>query len=82
MFKPGGKTFLAQGGDRSFRGSKYSMRYYYYYYSTTTTTTLKQSDLASPNLTAYFVRRRKTLNVEVLNFNVKKLLGQNLLNIL
>ncbi len=46
------------------------------------TTTLKPSDLASPNLTAYFVRRRKTLNVEVLNFNVKKLLGQNLLNIL
>ena len=40
------------------------------------TTTLKPSDLASPNLTAYFVRRRKTLNVEVLNFNVKKLLGQ------
>ena len=46
------------------------------------TTTLKPSDLASPNLTAYFVRRRKTLNVEVLNFNVKKLSGQNLLNIL
>ena len=40
------------------------------------TTTHKPSDLASPNLTAYFVRRRKTLNVEVLNFNVKKLLGQ------
>ena len=44
------------------------------------TTTLKPSDLASPNLTAYFVRRSKTLNVEVLSFNVKKLISQNIIN--
>ena len=67
MFKAGGKAYLVQGRDRRDPTASEDPNIQC---DLSVTNALKPSDLASPNLTAYFVRRRKTLNVEVLNFNV------------